>query len=67
MVEDDAEGLRNLCLLRNYAFIIPKYSTLPALSPYRQCSIIGIPQAYYTLTASIIVRKDCPYKRLFQY
>jgi hypothetical protein len=67
MVMDDIEGLRNMCLLYNYAYIISTYSSLPALSHNRQCKIIAVPQAYYRYTASIIVRKDCPYKRLFHY
>jgi len=67
MVMDDIEGLRNTCLLYNYAYVISKYSSLPALSRFIQCSIIAVPQAYYSYTASIIVRKDCPYKRLFHY
>jgi len=67
MTKDDIEGLRNMCLLHNYAYAISKDSSLPALSRYKQCSIIAIPQAYHSFTASIIARKDCPYKRLFHY
>jgi hypothetical protein len=67
MVTDDIEGLRNMCLLHNYAYAISKHSPLSALSQYKECSIIAVPQAYYSYTASIIVRKDFPYKRLFHY
>jgi hypothetical protein len=66
-VEDDIKGLRNLCYLHNYAYLISVYSSLPALSKYTHCSIIGVPGAYYAYTASITVTKDSPYKRLFQH
>ncbi|XP_021920429.1 glutamate receptor ionotropic, kainate 5-like [Zootermopsis nevadensis] len=65
-VADDIEGLRNVCHSHNYAYVISIYNSIPALSKYIHCSITGVPEAYYSYTASIIITKDNPYKKLFQ-
>jgi hypothetical protein len=62
----DTEGLERACRDHKYSYLISD-TTLRGLARRIPCRIVGIPQAYYSITASMIIRKSSPYKRIFSH
>ncbi|XP_069696128.1 probable glutamate receptor [Periplaneta americana] len=62
----DTEGLHRICSSDKYSYLVSDV-TLRGLARHIPCKIVGVPQAYYSITASMIIRKSSPYKKLFNY
>ncbi|PSN40519.1 Ionotropic receptor 160 [Blattella germanica] len=62
----DVDGLRRICNEKKYSYLISG-TTLRGLARNIPCSIVGVPHAYYTITASMIISKSSPYQRLFHH
>ncbi|XP_023716990.1 glutamate receptor ionotropic, kainate 2 [Cryptotermes secundus] len=62
----DSEGLQRICRNEKYSYVISQ-TTLRGLARSIPCSIVGVPQAYYTVAATMIISKSSPYKRILNY
>lgn len=62
----DSEGLQRICRTEKYSYVISQ-TTLRGLARSIPCNIVGVPQAYYTITASMIISKSSPYRRILNY
>jgi hypothetical protein len=62
----DSEGLQRICRTEKYSYVISQ-TTLRGLARSIPCNIVGVPQAYYSITASMIISKSSPYRRIFSF
>jgi hypothetical protein len=62
----DSEGLQRICRTEKYSYVISQ-TTLRGLARSIPCNIVGVSQAYYTITASMIISKSSPYRRILNY
>jgi hypothetical protein len=58
------EGLKRVCKESKFGFLIGQI-TFQGLAQNVSCKIVSIPKAYYTTTASFIINRGSPYKKLF--
>jgi hypothetical protein len=62
----DSEGLQRICRNGKYSYLVSQ-TTLRGLARSIPCNIVGVPQAYYTITASMIISKSSPYRRILNH
>ncbi|XP_069696058.1 glutamate receptor U1-like [Periplaneta americana] len=60
------EGLRMACTRTRYGVLLPD-TAIKGLARHLDCNVVGVPQAYFSDAASIIISKTSPYRELFYY
>jgi hypothetical protein len=58
------EGLQRVCRDSKFGFVLAR-TTFRGLAQNVPCRIVRVPEAYYTSTASLIINRDSPYKKIF--
>jgi hypothetical protein len=60
----DKEGLMRACEMEAYSYICTQV-TVRGLTKGLPCVIEEVPQAYFSVTVSMIMQKSSPFKKLF--
>jgi hypothetical protein len=60
----DKDGLMRVCKEEMYSYMCTRV-TVKGLAKKLPCKIAEVPQAYFSVTVSMIMQKSSPYKKLF--
>ena len=64
MPENDIEGIRRVCDVKNYALATNTFNVMN-LGFVPNCSITCVPQAFFPGSIAVAVTDESPYKELF--